>query len=233
MQTKIIGGGVGTPGLGQELAVDPTFLASRGSIRPLEYVSSGGVVLGHYSSAVTTGTTVSIAAGGIYSYIRWAPAGGAGYLVLMRVSALALIASTITTGTPVDLSLQIGRGSTAAGSGGNAVTIGGNNQKNRLSMGGSLVTDMRVATTAALTSPAGNTNDANPAGYAVTPLSGQTATTTAPGPKIDLYKWDSHGKHPITLQNGESAFVNAVTAGPVTGGIKWYIDWEWAEVPAF
>jgi hypothetical protein len=232
MQTKVIGGGVGTPGLGQELAVDPVFAALRSSIRPLEY-TAGGLILGHYSAAVTTGTTVSIGAGGIYSYLRWAPTSGVGFLALMRVSALAIISSTITTGVPVDLALQIGRGSTAAGSGGNAVTIGGNNQKNRLSMGGSLVTDMRIATTAALTAPTGNTNDANPVGFDVTPLSGQTATTTAPGPKIDLYKWDSHGKHPIILQNGETAFLNAVTAGPTTGGIKWYFDWEWAEVPAF
>ncbi len=64
MQTKIIGGGVGTPGVGQEMAVDPTFLAARVALRPLDYAGLGQV-LGLSRASAVTGTTVSVGGGGI------------------------------------------------------------------------------------------------------------------------------------------------------------------------
>jgi hypothetical protein len=238
MQTKIIGGGTGVPGLGQELAVDPTFLAARVALRPLEYASQG-TVLGHFRATVITGTTVSIGAKGILSYLRWT---ASSYAVIERLTLnSAYVASTITTGVIVDAAAYIRRGSTAAGSGGNAVTIGGNNQKMRASMGASLVTDMRVATTGALTAPTNGTQDANPIGYTLTPstfvttapVSGTPATATLGIAPVDLFKWDALGAHPPVLVAGESVEFVEYTAGPATGGIAFAMTYEWAEVVLF
>lgn len=225
-RTTIVGGGLTQAG--PELQVDPQFSAARVAFRPLDYTNLGQI-LGHYRVAVTTGTTVSVAGAGILAYLRWtAPS----FFVLMRVSTIQVIAATITSAVVVDAGLYVARGSTAAGSGGNAVVMG-TSQKTRMTMGNSLVTDFRYASTAALTAPTGAVVDTNSYGMIVTPLSGQTATTTAPGPMMDLYKWDALGQHPIVLSNGELVEIQEITAGPTTGGIKWYFTFEWAEVALF
>jgi hypothetical protein len=238
MQTKIIGGGVGTPGLGQELAIDPTFLAARVAMRPLEYAAQG-LVLGHFRATVITGTTVSMGAKGILSYLRWS---SPQYAVIERLTLnSSYVASTITAGVVVDCAVYMRRGSTAVGSGGGAVTIGGNNQKMRGIMGSSLVSDMRVATTGPLTAPTNGTQDANPIGYTLTPstfvttapTSGTPATSTLQIQPIDLYSWTALGAHPPVLQSGDDIEFVEYTAGPVTGGIAFAMTYEWAEVVLF
>jgi hypothetical protein len=227
---------------GTPLAIDPVFQAIRASIRPLEYTLGGpnGKVLGHYRACVATGTTVSIAAAGVLSYLRWTDPNN--YFVLQRLQVASYIAATITTSTPVDVAAYVSRGATAAGSAGNAVTMGGANQKNRALMGSSLVSDFRVATTGALTAPTGRVVDANP--FAISPLSATFNLTVAGSAtfdvlstdkSFDLYKWDALGQHPIVLSPGagESIELQEFTAGPVTGGIRFYFTFEWAEVAVF
>src|SRR5438105_9133167 len=139
-RTTIVGGGLTQAG--PELMVDPSFNAARVALRPLDYASLGQV-LGHYRCAVATGTTVSVGAAGVYCYLRWT---NPQYLVLMRISTIQIIAATITSAVTVDLSLNIARGALSAGSGGTAVQMqtGG---KARMTMGNSLVSDFRIATT--------------------------------------------------------------------------------------
>ncbi len=234
---KIVGGGPQQPGV--EAIVDPSRGAQRTSISPLDH-TYGGRILGHYRVVAITGTTVSIGAKGVLAYLRWTD--GSNFAVVTRASVLAsYVASTITTGTVVDAALYVRRSSTAAGSGGGAVTVGGDNQKLRKNMGGTLVTDLRIATTGALTAPTGGTQDANPMGYALlpstfqttAPASGAPVTATLQFAPIDLYKWDALGQHPIILSAGDDVEFCEYTAGPTTGGIAFSFLFEWAEVAAF
>jgi len=234
---KIVGGGANQPGA--EQIVDPSTGAARTSIRPLDY-TYGNQVLGHYRIIVVTGTTASVAAKGVLSYLRWTS--NTSFLVLLKASVVSCyVASTITASTVVDCALYIARNSTASGSGGGAVTIGGNNQKNRVSMGASQVSDIRVATTGALTAPTGRTQDANPIGYALLPATYQTTvpsigtptTATLLTTPVDLYKWDELGQHPVVLTAGEDVEFCEYTAGPTTGGIVFAFLYEWAEVALF
>ncbi|SRR5712691_4424938 len=239
MQTKIIGGGVVNPGV--ELAVDPTFLAARVALRPLDFAQLGQI-LGHYRVSFITGTTVSIGAAGILAYLRWTDASR--FLVLMRAEVGISVPAAITAATVVDCGIFVARGSTAAGAGGGAIGLTNNNQKLRVNMGSSLVTDARVATTAALTRPTGATADTQAMGACAFPMLsaptlGATANTAvavgAGGSYANqvLYKVDAAGQHPIVLSLNEHTEIQEITAGPVTGGIKWYITMEWAEVVLF
>lgn len=223
---------------GIQASIDQLRGSQRTSISPLDHADSGGNLLGHYRAAIATGTTVSIGAAGILAYLHWTDPSR--FCVLMRIAVGASLASTITTAVAVDLAAVVSRGWTANGSAGNAVTMGGNNQKNRYTMNPSLVSDFRVATTGALTRGASGTADANP--FALTPMAASwniqnpgTATfnNQCNNTIFDLYKWDAHGQHPIVLTNNEALELQEFTAGPATGGIRWYFTLEWAEVSGF
>src|SRR5438132_2192936 len=226
---------------GVVLETDPAHRAGRISVRPLDHTTLQGKVLGHYRVVAVTGTTVSVAAAGVLSYLRWTDP--TNFLVLIRCEANIAVPAAITAATVVDLGLFIGRGGSAAGSGGGAINLLGNNQKNRVNMAPSLITDARVATTAALTAPTSRVADAAPIGAAAwamlsAPTLGSGASTAvAVGAgeylPIPLYKWDGLGQYPIVLSANEDIEAQLITAGPVTGGIKYYITWEWAEVVAF
>ena len=238
MPVKLVGGGAVQPAA--EQTVGPLFGAGRTELRPLDY-TYGNQVLGHYRATLgPTGTTVSVTAKSILAYGRWAVSNA--FMVLMRASVLSsYVAATITTGTIVDCALYVRRGSTAAGSGGNAVTTGGSNQKNRVLMGASQLSDLRFASTGALTAPTSGTQDANPIGYTLlpatfqttAPASGTPVTATIQFGPIDLYKWDTLGQHPIVLTSGEDIEFCEFTAGPATGGIAFSFLLEWAEVAVF
>jgi len=111
----------------------------------------------------------------------------------------------------------------------------------RGSMGASLVTDLRVATTAPLTAPTGGTQDANPIGYALSPATFQTTAPASGGAltatlgiaPVDLYKWDTLGSHPPVLVAGEDIEFCSYTLGSTTGGVTYALTYEWAEVVLF
>jgi hypothetical protein len=209
-------------------------------MRPLDYAMLGQI-LGHYRASFITGTTVSIGAAGILGYMRWTDASR--YFVLLKLQAAVAVSAAITAATLVDLAAFIARGSTAAGSGGNALTLTGNNQKMRKLMGDTLVSDARVATTAALTRPTGATADSQAFAAAafptkVSPDVGATAAATVAvgvaSPLVELYKAEqASGEHPVVLVANEHVEFQEVTAGPTTGGLKWYITATWAEVVLF
>jgi hypothetical protein len=232
-------------GTGSKPGVDAIIDALRGALRssnsPIDHSDLGGSLLGFYRATFITGASVSIGAGGILAYLRWSDLSR--LLVLMRVSASVAISGAITAVTVADLGVYISRGSSAAGSGGNALTLTTNNAKMRSNMGTTLVTDARVGTTGALTRPTGGTADSNPIAASAFPLlfpvsATGTATLGAVGmatPVQDLYKWDVNASHPVVLSPsaGETVEVQEITAGPTTGSLKWYITMEWCELAYF
>lgn len=224
---------------GSELLIEPQMQAARTRNVPLDYVF-GGRVMGQYRASFITGTTVSIAAGGILAYMRVDDK--TSYVAIQKITAAVAVSAAITVVTLADLAAFIARGSTAAGSGGAALTMGVNNKKRRV-MADSLVSDIRVATTAALTRPTTASPDAQPFAAACFPLKvspdiGATAAATCAvgvaSPIVELYKADTaNGEHPILLGLNEHLELQEFTAGPVTGGLKWYITIDWAEVAAY
>src|SRR5437773_5572848 len=121
-----------------------TFRAARVTARPVDYGA-----LGHYKASVITG---SMAAGlGADSEIlqfRWTDA--TRLADITRLTLDGMYASTPFAAGQIRLYATIARSFSAAGSGGNTVTLTGNNQKRRTSMGTSLVGEIRSASTAAL-----------------------------------------------------------------------------------
>jgi hypothetical protein len=235
MQTKIVGGGVVQ--IGPELVVDPTFNAARVALRPLDYANMGQI-LGHYRATGVTGASVSISAGGIISSLRWPDPQR--FLVLNSIQVSVCTNTSVTTSTVVDLGAYICRGFTADDTGGTAISLVGNYQKNRAVMGSSLVNSLRIGTTGAIASGT-RTQDAVPFAASAFPmLMAVTATGTAvaspPGmacPVVDLYRWNAFGQHPIVLGYNEGIELCEITAGPASGSLKWYITWDWAEVVLF
>ncbi len=223
MQTKIVGGGVVAPG--PELIVDPSFGAARVSIRPLEYVQ-GGTVLGHYRVAAPTGAFAGAAAGSAIWSFRWTDTKS--YAVLLRIDVGLVITTAFTTAQALDVDAIIQRAFTVADSGGTLLTPTQNSGKNRVIMGTTLVNDVRVATTAALTA---GTKTPDASAFAIAALPQTNALGT--GSQVNLYKWDALGQHPIVFGVNEGFNVRNVTALGAAGVVKIYIATEWAEIPSF
>lgn len=223
--------------IGTEAILDALRGAGRFSLSPLDYSDLNGNLLGSYRAAGATGTTVSIGAAGILSYLRWSDP--TRLAVITRVQVAAYIAATITTAAAVDVALVVSRGSTGAGSGGGVINVAAGMQKMRKVMGDSLVTDARIATTGALTRPTAGTADTSP--IVATPLTANfniqnpgTATFVNghTSQLIDLYKYEPT-EHPLILSPGESLELQEFTAGPVTGGIRFYVTYSWTELAIF
>ena len=237
--TKLIGGNPAAIWPGTEAIID-----GQGRLRvalgPVDHTSPY-VVLGHYRANLITGTTVSLAANSPIGSLRWSDQ--ARFLVLMRIEATAQVAAAITAATLVDLEAIIARGFTASDTTGTPIALTGSNQTNRSgNMKSSLVGDLRVATTGTLTAGT-RTLDGVGFGFAAwgqlqAPTLGATANTAvAVGagdstPRV-LYKWDGLGQYPIVLGQNEGIILRNSTAGPVTGGIRYAITLEWAEVVQF
>lgn len=242
MDVKLVSGAGPGSKVGTESIIDALRGAQRVALSPIDHSDPNGNVLGFYRATFVTGASVSIGAAGILAYLRWSDPSR--YLMLIRAQAAVAVSAAITVATLVDLGLYISRGSSAAGSGGSALTLTGQNNKLRGNMGSSLVTDARVGTTGALTRPTGGTVDSQPIAASPFPLKvspdiGATAATGVAlgvaAPLVELYKHDAHGGHPVILTpgNGETLEFQQIAAGPVTGALKWYLTLEWAELAGF
>jgi hypothetical protein len=139
------------------------------------------------------------------------------------------VTAAITTGVVFDLEAIIARSFTVADSGGTPVTLTGSNNKRRASMGSSLFSDMRIATTAALTVGT-RTPDAQAVGRV------QGFTGTALGTKIFdanpvyMYRREDPNEHPIILAQNEGILIRNPLVGPATGSFTVLVEVGWMEV---
>lgn len=225
--------------IGTMQGIDPTFNAARVSLRPLDY-NIQNVNLGHYAVAHASGATVSIGAAGHLASIRWTDA--TRFLALMRIRVGWAVTGAITAATPMDLQAVIARAFTVDFTTASTATsmIGvANTNKMRASMGSSLLGAVgpRIATTTVMS---GQTLTADAAPFAMATFvnqpSGNATVTQAvgvAGAMTDLYNWTALGAHPVILSANEGIIIQPVTAGPVSGTTKYYVQWEWAELGAF
>lgn len=207
-----------------------TFRAMRTTPRPTDYGA-----FGHYKASVITG---SMAAGlGADSEIlqfRWTDA--TRLAVVTKIQLDGMYATTAFAVGAIRFYATIARSFGTAGTGGNTLTITGNNQKMRTSMGTTLLGELRSASTAALTAGTktldaghiGQINSHSSAGVgAATPIIGNTYL-----PLTDLFVPDSGaGEHPMILAQNEGFVVRATVPG--TGVWILGMTVRWGEVSAF
>jgi hypothetical protein len=211
--------------------VDGTnYRALRTANRPLDVGA-----LGHYQFAGVTGAIAAgMAANGELFHFRWTDA--TRLAVIHKISVTGMRATTAFVAGTIDLKATIARSWTADGSGGTAVTMTGNNQKMRTSMGTSLVGTIRIATTAALGAGT-KTLDTQDIGLIATHSSGGVGSATPiigsiHLPLTDLFEQDvADLEHPVILAQNEGVVVRATVPG--TGVWNLGVMCKWSEVAAF
>lgn len=208
-----------------------TFRAQRVTGRPLDHGA-----LGHYRLSMTTGTIgAALAANGELFQFRWTDATRLAVVQKVLISAGANVAASAAG--LVNLDCAIARGFTVAGTGGATATITGNNQKDRTSMGTTLLGEARIATTAALGAGT-KTLDAQGVGNVFVGI-GTGAITVSQRlqliDKIDLVEIDADtSQHPIVLAQNEGIVIkNGATAWPAAMTWGMSVTIVWAELAAF
>lgn len=212
-----------------------TFRALITSGKPVEYGS-----LGLYGVSSATGTlAAALAASAVVFSARWGDGTRLCALQSLRSRFLPLTpftAATLTDHTSFDA--YIGRSFSASHTGGTALTPTGNNAKRRTSMGASLFTDIRLATTAAL---AGGTVTLDAFPFAQSIRKGNrvnpaAATEETIQPTYDGLNWSPdvcNGEHPIILAQNEGIVLRNRTVWPAAGTGILIVEMNWAEVSVY
>lgn len=225
--------GIQIQGNGGTIAeVDGTsYRSMRVTSRPIDAGS-----LGHYRIAMSTGTiAAALAANAELFQFRWTDATRLCVVQKVLISAGANVAATAAG--LVNLDLTVARSFTAAGTGGTAATITGNNQKTRTSQGTTLLAEARCATTAALGAGT-KTLDSQGIGNVMIGI-GTGAITTSHRlnllDKIDLLEIDAPDAiHPLVLAQNEGFVIkNGATAWPLSMTWGLSVTVVWCEVSAF
>lgn len=208
---------IGNTGVVQEVD-GTTFRAARTTGRPIDHGA-----FGHYRLAMTSGTMAAAAVAGSELFqFRWTDATRLCMVQKVLISAGANAAATAAG--LVNFDLFIARSWSAAGTGGTAATLTGNNQKVRSTMGTTLLGEARCATTAALGAGT-KTLDAQPIGNVFAGI-GTGAITTALNlnfiDKIDLLEIDADMSiHPIVLTQNEGLVIRTSAAAAMPAGMTW------------
>lgn len=215
--------------------VDPSWDALRISPRPLEVQPDPqGSQGGHYSvSAITGSIAAGTADGSDIFHIRWAP----NTVPLMVVKKFSVQVTTLTAFTTLGgapMQMFLGHGSTNIGSGGTAIGVSGGAQKARSGFPSSNFangtlngSEIRIATTGAITAPTGNTNEGQPyAGVAGAPWLQHQSTV------MNFVEARDAGEHPVILTSGDCIVVQLKTPG-ASGVYVCTFNLSWAEVSTY
>jgi hypothetical protein len=202
--------------------VDANHRALRVAQRPLDVGS-----LGAYRANPVTGTMAAglAAASPIFAF-RWGDATRFCLIRSVRVGIQALTAFTAGNGL---LEMFLARSFTASDTGGGAVTITGNNQKLKTAMGTSLVTDLRMSTTATLTAGT-RTLDANAFASLNFTVNATANSAQLVGQQL-LYDPDTASEWPPVFAQNEGFIIRATV--PATGTWNGYVAVYWEELTAF
>jgi len=196
------------------------YRALRVENRPLDVGS-----LGAYRIAMQTGVMAAgLAANSEIFQFRWTDATRICVIEKIQFDGAGSIVA-FAAGTAI-FRLTPARAFSAAGSGGTAATITGNNQKLRTTMGSTLLGEARCASTAALGAGT-KTLDAQDIGAAVGSFTAVAGVSISPQPFMDVYA----GGHPLVLVQNEGFVIRA--AVPATGTWSAGITVHWTEMAAY
>lgn len=211
--------------------------AVRNELRPTDVGS-----LGSYSMANLTGTFAAglAAASPIYS-MRWGDATRA--MLLRRISLIARNVTTAFAAGATLFELVVARSFTVSDSLGTSILPTGNSQKRRTSFGTTLITDLRISNTAALTAGT-RTLDAQPVslirgmvpatsinypfvGKGITNIPGASTVAFALDWQ-DLFVLDISSEWPLVFVQNEGFIIRATVPG--TGTWEAGVLMEWSEI---
>jgi hypothetical protein len=196
--------------------------------------------LGHYGFSVVTGTlAAALAVSAVVASFRWGDATRLCVINRLRTNFLPLTpftAATLTDHTSFDA--FVGRTFTASHTGGTALTLTAPSFKKRNSMGATLFTDLRVATTAALGGGT-VTLDAHPfaqslrKGNRVNPAAAAEETIQPSDNALNIEYDVASGQHPITLVQNEGIVIRNRTVWPAAGTGILLVELDWTELTVF
>lgn len=184
---------------------------------------------GGYALSMISGTVgAGLSADSQVFQFWWSSAALKAVIDSVTIDGLGGSATAFTAGF-ANIKLFVGRGQTAAGSGGTAASLAGNKNKTRAANPASVVGDVRIASTAALTAGANVTLDTQPVGqYA---FSVGTATS-AQYINERLYLYRSEETHePLVLTTNEALIITA--AVPATGTWQFGVTVNWRETASY
>jgi len=196
--------------------------------------------LGHYGLSVVSGTlAAALAANAVVFSARWGDATRLCVINRVRTRFLPLTpftAATLTDHTSFDA--VIGRTFTASHTGGTGLTLTTPSFKKRASMGATLFTDIRMATTAAL---GGGTITLDPHPFAQSIRKGNRTNIAAGTEEVIMPTTDGlnmdydvgSGQHPILLVQNEGIVIRNRTVWPAAGTGILLVEMDWSEVAAF
>lgn len=190
---------------------------------PVDYGS-----LGSYRKSLISGTMAAGLAGNseIFQF-RWTDVTRLCIIQKVLLDGLGGSATAFTAGF-AKVDLVPARSWTAAGSGGTAGTITGNNGKMRTAMGTTLVGDIRIASTGALTAGT-KTLDTDAIGQFTFTIG--TGTSIQYANNIPLLGEDIGPTPPLVLASNEGFVVRATV--PATGTWHFGITVVWTELTAY
>lgn len=192
------------------------------TMKPTPYGS-----LGHYSVGVVSGTmAAAMAANSDIFQARWTDATRLGGIYEVAITGMYQLTG-FTAGAGL-FRVGIARSWSADGSGGTALTLTGDNNQLRTSMGASLFGTIRMATTAALGAGT-KTYDAQDIG--AYPKMVLAAANTQVFEEVVLFSRDPASEHPIILAQNEGIGIRATV--PATGTWVFGVRLKWCEVTAY
>jgi hypothetical protein len=216
------------------LDVDGTsFRAMRVTARPVDYAS-----FGHYQAAMTSGTiAAALAASAVVFSFRW---GDSARLAVVTYISLKFQTLTLFTAAQlVDFGFDAyaARSFTASPTNQTAATLTGNSFKCRTSMGTTLLTDMRISATGAIT---GQTLTADGNAFAaslgdaqrVNPAAATEEQIVSP-PHFEWCPQAGNGEHPLVLAQNEGFVIRNRTVWPAAGTGIVQAQVRWSEVSAY
>jgi hypothetical protein len=179
-------------------------------------------VLSILSIGVSTGNiAATLAANSPLFSFRWGNASNFCIPDLIQVGVT--VSAAITASVATSLQLVIARSFSASDTGGTAVTLSSDNNVFRTSFATSLVTDSRIATTAAL-SAGTRTLDSQP--LRLLPF----VTGTAIGMPLEMTTiYDRRSIFPIVLDQNEGFIIRNGAAGPADGTFVVHVNFQWIE----
>lgn len=201
--------------------VDGTnYRAMRATLRPIDYGAFGAYRLSLLSGTMAAG----LGANAEIWQFRWSDATRLCAVTGVTIDGLAGSATAFTAGLG-KVDLMIARSWTADGSGGTAATLTGNNNKERTSMGTTLLGAVRISSTAALTAGT-KTLDSQPiAGAALT--FGTTASVQYML-RDELFRPEPGVEAPLVLAQNEGLVIRATV--PATGTWHFGVTVTWTEL---
>lgn len=199
------------------------YRALRTTLRPIDYGAFGAYRLSMLSGTMAAGLTANSE---VFQF-RWSDATRLCAVTSIIWDGLSGSATAFAAGFG-KVDLMVARSWTADGSGGSAATISGNTQKQRTSMGSTLLGSARISSTAALT--VGTKTLDNQAHGQYSAAFG-TATSTQWIPQLDLFHADPGGESPLVLAQNEGFVVRATV--PATGTWQFGVTVVWTELAEY